>query len=303
MAADGELSSRRAASVRGHLQSCWSCRTRVKEMEAAIADFIHLDRELDSKLPPVAGPRALLRARLTALAEESGMSFGTWLHDLGRLRSSYKFILAAFAGVLALVLAIRVGSLVDPATYLEAAAVPKPQLTPGATVPMTKQQVCGVSSLTQGPLVPASLQQQVFAAYGISNPRPGSYEIDYLITPDLGGTANIRNLWPQPYSNTVWNARVKDQLEERLHAMVCNGEVDLATAQHDLATDWVAAYKKYFRTDRPQPRHPKAQNRARQFQPYLYVEEPGRASMYTLRIAAFQNSRAHLESPRTSGLN
>lgn len=260
-------------------------------MEAAIADFIHLDRELDSKLPPVAGPRALLRARLTALAEESGMSFGTWLHDLGRLRSSYKFILAAFAGVLALVLAIRVGSLVDPATYLEAAAVPKPQLTPGATVPMTKQQVCGVSSLTQGPLVPASLQQQVFAAYGISNPRPGSYEIDYLITPDLGGTANIRNLWPQPYSNTVWNARVKDQLEERLHAMVCNGEVDLATAQHDLATDWVAAYKKYFRTDRPQSRHPKAQNRARHSQPYLSVEEPGQPALYTLRIADVRNVR------------
>lgn len=260
-------------------------------MEAAITDFIHLDHELDPKLPPVAGPRALLRARLTALAEESGMSFGTWLHDLGRLRSSYKFIFAAVAGVFAVVLALRIGSLVDPATYLDAAAVPKPQLTPGATVPMTKQQVCGVGSLTQGPMVPPTLQQQVFQAYGISNPRPGSYEIDYLITPDLGGTANIRNLWPQPYSNTVWNARVKDQLEERLHAMVCDGAVDLATAQRDLATDWVAAYKKYFRTDRPQPRHPKAQNRARQSQPYLYVEEPGRAAVYTLHIALVRSVR------------
>jgi hypothetical protein len=95
------------------------------------------------------------------------------------------------------------------------------------------------------------LQQQVFEAYGITNPGPDAYEIDYLITPDLGGAANIRNLWPQPY-NTIWNAQVKDQLEERLHAMVCSGEIDLATAQRDLATDWVRAYKKYFRTDRPQ---------------------------------------------------
>jgi hypothetical protein len=33
--------------------------------------------------------------------------------------------------------------------------------------------------------------------------------------------------------------------------MVCAGEVDLATAQRDIATDWIAAYKKYFHTDRP----------------------------------------------------
>src|SRR5579863_7363426 len=260
MAADGELSPSRAAAVREHLASCWSCRARMKEIEAAITDFVHLHhRQFDSKLPPVAGPRALLRARLTELAAESEMSFRAWLLGLRR-RRAYRSGFVAVLGVLAVVMAIGLGSLVNPRTHLEAAAVPKPQLTPGATVPVTKQQVCDGSSLTEGPVVPAPLQRQVFAAYGISNPRPGAYEIDYLITPELGGTANIRNLWPQPYSNTVWNERVKDQLEERLHAMVCSGEIDLATAQHDLATDWVGAYKKYFRTDRPRTGHPKARN-------------------------------------------
>ena len=86
---------------------------------------------------------------------------------------------------------------------------------------------------------------------------PDAYEINYLITPDLGGAANIRNLWPQPY-DTAWNARVKDQLEERLHSMACNGEIDLGTAQHDLAADWIAAYEKYFYTNRPDVGHPKA---------------------------------------------
>ena len=33
--------------------------------------------------------------------------------------------------------------------------------------------------------------------------------------------------------------------------MVCAGKVDLSTAQNDIATDWIAAYKKYFRTDAP----------------------------------------------------
>ena len=49
----------------------------------------------------------------------------------------------------------------------------------------------------------------------------------------------------------MWNARVKDQLEDLLPNLVCQGEIDLATAQHDIATDWIAAYKKYFRTSHP----------------------------------------------------
>jgi hypothetical protein len=40
-------------------------------------------------------------------------------------------------------------------------------------------------------------------------------------------------------------------LEERLHQLVCDGELDLPTAQRDIATDWIVAYKKYFHTDRP----------------------------------------------------
>jgi len=35
--------------------------------------------------------------------------------------------------------------------------------------------------------VPVSLKQIVFAEYGMSNARPEDFEVDYLITPDLGG--------------------------------------------------------------------------------------------------------------------
>ena len=44
---------------------------------------------------------------------------------------------------------------------------------------------------------------------------------------------------------------MKDELEQLLPALVCRGVVDLATAQRDIAADWIAAYKKYFHTDRP----------------------------------------------------
>ena len=101
--------------------------------------------------------------------------------------------------------------------------------------------------------VSTSLRREVFLEYGIANARTGDYEIDYLIAPGLGGVEDIHNLWPESYASPTWNARVKDDLEERLHEMVCAGKLDLATAQRDIATDWIAAYRKYFHTDRPLP--------------------------------------------------
>lgn len=265
MAADGELPARRAAAVREHLASCWPCRARMQRIDAAILDFVHLHHsEFASNFPPGGGPRARLRVRLSALAAESESRSGLGIFGLFATRGAFPLACAALLGVLTLALAAGLGSFLSRGgsrlARLEVAVVPRPQLTPGATVPVSKQQVCGSVASTQGPRVPASLQQRVFQAYGITNPRPGAYEIDYLITPDLGGAPNIRNLWPQPYYNTAWTAEVKDQLEERLHSMVCRGDLDLATAQHDLAADWISAYKKYFHTDRPRLEHPKAGN-------------------------------------------
>ena len=44
---------------------------------------------------------------------------------------------------------------------------------------------------------------------------------------------------------------MKDQLERLLAEQVCAGRLDLAVAQQDIAANWIAAYKKYFQTDRP----------------------------------------------------
>jgi len=72
------------------------------------------------------------------------------------------------------------------------------------------------------------------------------------VTPALGGLDDIRNLWPHSYAS-LWNARVKDALEDRLRAMVCDGRLDLADARREIATNWIGAYKKYFHTDHPLP--------------------------------------------------
>ncbi|HVU45137.1 MAG TPA: hypothetical protein VHD85_03360 [Terracidiphilus sp.] len=129
--------------------------------------------------------------------------------------------------------------------------IPNRYLAPGAARTVTLSEVCSMPHEEVAVEVTPSLRQKVFAEYGISSARPDDYEIDYMIAPGLGGTDDIRNLWPEPYKAAVWNAHVKDALEERLHKMVCAHQIDLQTAQHAIAGNWIMAYKRYFHTDSP----------------------------------------------------
>ena len=104
-------------------------------------------------------------------------------------------------------------------------------------------------------MISASVGRQVFDHYGIDRPKPRDYELDRLIAPELGGSDDPRNFWPQPYGRSEWNAHVKDALEDHLHELVCENKVSLATAQQEISSDWIAAYKKYFQTQQPIASH------------------------------------------------
>lgn len=247
LAADGELSSRRAASIRAHLAGCWACRARMSELETTIRDFIELHRSgLDPRLPAAAGPRALLKAQLADLAAGERRDSPLRLFPLTFARTVAVCLSVAVLAAASLMLLTR------SARYRrESAAIPEASLTPGATRPATREDVCRSDPDQSARLIPASVRQKVFESYGLPHARPDAYEVDYLITPELGGSDDIRNLWPEPYSSTIWNAHVKDALEDRLHEMVCDGTLDLRTAQHDIASNWITAYKKYFHADKP----------------------------------------------------
>jgi hypothetical protein len=75
--------------------------------------------------------------------------------------------------------------------------------------------------------VPQSLKNQVYRQYGITSRQPREYEIDHLISLELGGSNSIRNLWPQSYITEPLNAHVKDRLENKLHELVCSGQLPL----------------------------------------------------------------------------
>ena len=254
--ADGEMPAGSGSRVRAHLESCSQCRDRLAKLESTLAEVSAAHRKTwEAELPPEAGPHALLKTRLAELAaQERGSG---WFR---RSRVAFSGFLgtAALAGAgvaLLFLLAIWLHGPIKGSQSLSAALgrwdEPDLRLTPGAIIPVTQREVCGAEAAKDTPVVPVSLKRKVFEIYGVTPPQPDAYEVDYLITPELGGATDIRNLWPEPYGNTVWNAHVKDQLEDRLHAMVCRGDLDLATAQHDISTDWIAAYRKYFHADRP----------------------------------------------------
>jgi hypothetical protein len=249
---DGEASRRGARQARTHLAACWLCRSRLAELESTIGDFVSLhQRTLDPQLPAATGSRALLKARLSeAAAQPSTDSRPRFLqifpHHRDHRAAAY-ICLALLLSVLGGRLLLKHFQTLRSMDYLSlaSATVPDPKLTPGATRPVSIDDVCSMPHEEVVSDVPSSLRQEVFKEYGIVNPRPEDYEIDYLIAPGLGGTEDIRNLWPEPSTSSKWNAHVKDALEERLHQLVCGGRLDLPTAQRAIATDWISAYKKY----------------------------------------------------------
>jgi len=123
--------------------------------------------------------------------------------------------------------------------------LPDPSLSPGDTLDVTAADICvtGYSSKVRD--VPQSVKNQVYAEYGITSHEPGSYEVDHIISLELGGSNSIRNLFPEPYFGD-WNAHIKDKLENKLHSLVCSGQLDLTTAQQEISTDWINAYIKYI---------------------------------------------------------
>lgn len=120
---------------------------------------------------------------------------------------------------------------------------PKPNLTPGDKLPVSKTAVCARGYAAGILDVPTSYKNRVFAAYRLA--PSSAYVIDRLISIDLGGANNLKNLWPQP-TNGYWNSLRKDQLERELRRRVCNGSLSLETAQQEIARDWVTAYPKYL---------------------------------------------------------
>ena len=135
-----------------------------------------------------------------------------------------------------------------------AIVLPLSSVTPGSTNPAVTQaniqQTICKSGYTATIRPPASYTtklkiSQLAGAYkAFKDKAPASYEEDHLISLEIGGNpTDPKNLWPEPYAGT--GARIKDQVENKLHALVCAGTMPLAKAQKLIATNWWSAYQTY----------------------------------------------------------
>jgi hypothetical protein len=151
--------------------------------------------------------------------------------------------------------------------------VPDSVLTPGAALDVTAADICvpGYSKRVRN--VPAEVKREAYANYGVRSHEPGEYEIDHLISLELGGSNSLRNLWPQSFRTHPWNAYVKDALENELHRRVCAGTIDLAKAQAAISHDWVSAYRIYVHPYPPSPRaRRKSGSRQRRQRRQTYIQ-------------------------------
>jgi hypothetical protein len=130
-------------------------------------------------------------------------------------------------------------------TPAAAGDLPDPTLTPGAVLTTDAAAVCKPGYAKSVRHVPGKVKARVYREYGVAHHARGEYEVDHLISLELGGSNDIKNLWPESYRTEPWNAHVKDKLEDRLHEVVCTGKLSLPEAQKAIAADWIAAYRRF----------------------------------------------------------
>lgn len=135
-------------------------------------------------------------------------------------------------------------SLTPTPTLAIGSIYPNPTLTPGDVfVNATVGEICQPGYTSKVRDVPVSEKRQVYEEYGLSYPQPkGLYEVDHFIPLELGGSNDIKNLFPEA-ANPKPGFHEKDIVENYLHERVCSQRMTLEEAQQEIRTDWYKIYK------------------------------------------------------------
>lgn len=122
-------------------------------------------------------------------------------------------------------------------------ALPDKFCTPGNGLSgVTAQQVCQSGYAKSVRNVPESEKEEVYKEYGITSHFSGEYEVDHLISLELGGSNDLSNLWPEP-AEPKPGFHEKDKVENYLHSEVCSGSITLEQAQQEISQNWLEVYQ------------------------------------------------------------
>jgi hypothetical protein len=135
-----------------------------------------------------------------------------------------------------------------PSPPTEQYTLPQASLTPGAVLTTDVSVISKAGYPATVRHVTSAEKAQVASAYHFTG-ASSSVEYDHLVSIELGGSNDLTNLWPQP----IEEAKVKDGLEDYLHAKVIEGKLPLAEVQKRIAADWV---KLWNDVGQPGPNHP-----------------------------------------------
>ncbi len=188
------------------------------------------------------------KTQLAILFILAGLTFGSFQY-IQRLRAGVDSVAGDVAPALKAILA----QYTEPAQFAVPTKVtgcqvrgplPDPECTPGAIFPeATVDVICVIGYTKTVRNVSVSLKRRIYTAYGLAYPQPsGTYEADHLIPLELGGNNDFANLFPE-VATPKPGFREKDLVENFLHNEVCAGKIRLASAQQQIARDWVSVYK------------------------------------------------------------
>jgi hypothetical protein len=136
--------------VRAHLNACWKCRARRHELENAIVDFVRIhQQDLDAKMPPPEGPRALLKARIAQLSGTEPDWRSEWFTVSRGLACAAAICLLAFGLFLIRSNIVRQR---PSRTIAWVVSIPHSRLTPGATLLVSRSSVCAGSNTKNRPV-------------------------------------------------------------------------------------------------------------------------------------------------------
>jgi hypothetical protein len=127
----------------------------------------------------------------------------------------------------------------------DSGVLPDPVKTPGEVMTTDANLICRSGYSKSVRHVTESVKRLAYEIYGITSRQPGEYEVDHLISLELGGSNSIKNLWPESFVTQPLNAHVKDELENKLHDLICSHQLPVAQAQQEIASNWIQAYEKY----------------------------------------------------------
>ena len=171
------------------------------------------------------------------------------------LEAEVVVIILNLAGIVlsCVLVALLVASLISPAHAQS--SLPDPNHTPGAlnidVTPSTIHSTICVRGWTRTIRPPVAyteaLKRKQIVEFGYPDRHLSLYREDHLIPLELGGApTDPDNLWPQPrHPADGWDDTFKDELESRLHHLVCTNKLDLVEAQQVIATDWRSAYNRF----------------------------------------------------------